>query len=497
MPKSFYGIDSRSEAEKNFEASYFVDKNAFSTYWGLKKLEDGTERLYSETSLGKTIIDKIVTHTIGTGIIPTSSPETSILEWTREEANRFKKEAESFFRLVTNSKHFDFYGRNNWASLQRIALKGILNRGDILLRRLYRKDGEHLPSIQIIGGQWLGGNDVATKYKTLGIILDKEQREIGYELKVTDDSRIWNGDLRRVSKYNRAGFEEYSLVKLQARESNQLRGIPILAAVKSDILNLETFKKSYIAQAIARTFFTLLIERTEQAPQSGDSKTVREIANLSKRGETPRDESVDRDGNFQIGTGNIIQLQNGEHANLIESNIQGQQYSEFIKCSMEEIGAAVGVPYEILLESFQSSFSAARGTIASAKKGFQIITEEFADVFCRPVWEMVIDYGIRMGAIYAPGYMAGTDMEKRAVLAVTWIGPPPAVIDPEKEFTAQKVGIEAGLTTYERAIRTTTGEDFEETVSRLAEEKRMFEELGISLSGDGETSTGDRNEQEN
>ena len=263
-------------------------------------------------------------------------------------------------------------------------------------------------------------------------------------------------------------------VLLFADITNQVRGIPWLTPVIEDLLDMETFKAAYKTKAITQSLLTGVIESESEAPTPTVSTldTIRSLDVRENKEALPAD-----DGDVKLGSGNIIALNPGEKMTMMESKVPATAYAEYMKTELSSIGAAVSLPYELLLQSYNASFSASRATIGGAEKGFRVIREEFATKFCAPVWEQVVDYGIRMGYITAPGYLEGDDMTRRAVLASTWIGPSPVVVNPVQEVNAHILAINANLETREHALRELYSTDFEETVERLRREQDMLMEL--------------------
>lgn len=459
-------------------ASYDVDINFLVSAF-LKTTQDRSKKLYSETTLGSSIINGLVRFVIGPGLEAQASPENSILGWDEDTRGKFIAQSEAFFRMFAGSKDIDFYKRDNFNSIQVIALRNILVSGDVLQHRSYRnKANAYAPYLQILSGQWVRNpSDASMDNKELigGVRFNAKGQEIGYYIAETLDNLEDAFTSKYVSKVNSyTGFEEYNLIKILAREANQVRGIPWLTPVIEDLLDMETFKAAYKTKAITQSLLTGVIESEPEAPTPTVSTldTIRGLDVRENKEALPAD-----DGDVKLGSGNIIALNPGEKMTMMESKVPATAYAEYMKTELSSIGAAVSLPYELLLQSYNASFSASRATIGGAEKGFRVIREEFATKFCAPVWEQVVDYGIRMGYITAPGYLEGDDMTRRAVLASTWIGPSPVVVNPVQEVNAHILAINANLETREHALRELYSTDFEETVERLRREQDMLMEL--------------------
>lgn len=484
-------------------ASYNTDINALVSAF-LGRSQDISKKLISETTIGAMIINALIRFVIGPGLEPKASPETSILKWSTEERNKFIASAESFFRMYAGSKDIDYYNRESFGSLQSVALRNILTDGDTLLHRIYgSKEQSYKPMIQLLSGCWISNpvGTMDTKEQVGGVLFDARGRERGYCILQTDGNLLDSYTVKSVNKYNASGFEEFMLVGIQPRESNQVRGIPWLSSVSQDILDLEKFKIAHRTKAATQALLTAVIKSTEDAP-SAPVSSVDKIRGLERKSEALPVEQDTSD--VQLGAGNVVALNPGESIDMLESKAPMSSYKEFVELELSQIGGAVSVPYEMMTQRYNSSFSASRATIVGAEKTYKVIREEFADKMCAPVWEQVIDYGIRLGMIEAPGYLEGSELYKRAVLASTWIGPSSIVIDPTREINAHIQAISNNLEPREIATRELLQMDFEEVTDMLANEKEILEKKGLDVGAydvfqesNPNTDTDNKEEQDN
>lgn len=477
-----YSPESTTKTAQSFDAYYTTDINALVSSY-LRSSHDVSKRLYNEVSIGHIAINALTRYVIGQGLSPSSSPERSLLDWTDEEAAEFVRSAEAFFRSLADSRDLDYYRKQTFKRMQIMAFKNILIAGDVLLHRSYSdRARRYKPYVQVISGTWVqpDGGEQDTKTRTAGVELDEKGREKGYYIAETDANRFDTLTSRYVSKFNpRTGFEEYDLILLEQQEANQIRGIPLLTAVKEDMLLAASFNKSYVTKALVQSLFTAFLE----SQQENDNTTMNVIR---QAGENP--EEFDDDG-ITLSSGGFVRLQPGEKVDAVESKVAGVDYATFMKTMLSLISTSIGVPYEMFLQSYNASFSASRATIASAEKGFRIFRDEFAEKFCQPCWEMVVDYGIRTGHIKARGYLENPDVRK-AILACTWIGPSQVSIDQTKEVTACKTAMEAGIMSKEYAVRSLYGLDYDEVFDRITQERekegKILEEEKIEESEDEE-----------
>ena len=446
----------------------------------IRPLQDRSTKAASETAVGSMILNTLTEFVVGQGLEAQSSPENSILEWTDEQRNRFISQAESLFRMYAGSRRIDHYGKLNFYQTQKVIFRNGMVDGDFLLHRGYRNGyHDYEPYFQCLSGRWVRNPNMQimdTINLTGGVEFDNAGREVAYYIAQTLEDRQDSFLSRRVMKYNpRTNFEEYNLVRFGIREANQVRGIPCLAPVIEDIFDLESFKAAYKMKAATQALFTGVITSDKDAPASAIS-TIDTLRSLQKPDrETP--EALPHDVNdVALGTGNIIELNPGEHLDMMESKVPATDYEKFVETELSHISAGVGnggLAYEMVLQKYNNNYSASRATIAGQEKKFRNLRDDLAAGFCTPMWEQVIDWGIRRGLVEAPGYIEGDWRFRQAVLACTWIGPSPINIDPKKEVEAHILAINAGLETREQACRELFQTDYEETAERLLKEQEM------------------------
>ena len=146
----------------------------------------------------------------------------------------------------------------------------------------------------------------------------------------------------------------------------------------------------------------------------------------------------------------------------------------------EQVGAALEIPADLLLKSFNSSYSASRAALMEAWKAFRMRRSWLVDDFCSPVWEMWMCEAVAAGRVQAPGFFANP-LARRAYLGCEWIGPPPGQLDPVKEITAELKAIEQGLTTREDAAIRLNGSDYDRNIERLRRENGALAAANAAL----------------
>lgn len=485
---SRYQSRQKYQFTKDFLPWFSVDPNYGYTYTQ-DTAQNISMGLYHETTIGQAIINRLTQKVVGSGLTPMASPEVDFLGWSKETADKFQKQAEAYYRLVTGNHDFDYYKHNNLKQLQSQALKIILNSGDVLLHRGYRNnsEGKPAPYVQLINGRSVRNPNYQQDTKKLvGGVRLEDDLEQGYYIMVTDDMRADSTEFKYVSKYNpKTQKEDYIMIQLASPEAGMVRGIPFLTAVKDSLLQCNKLTELHLSKAIIQTIFTVFIER-DREPSPGEESFKDKIRLGVAEEESPEQPAEPNDADYKLGSGAIIEGNPGEKMVPIETKLNAEEFSKALEIILKLICAACGLSYEELLCEFKSSYSASRATINESEKGYKTLREELCDQLMKPIYEQVIEFGIIEGKIEAPGFW-DSELNRRAVLAVSWVGVTPTQVDPTKEIKALKEALSAGVVSREYICRVLYNMDFNEIAERLVKEEKMLADLH------GETSKSEEN----
>ena len=462
--------------------------------WTQGKMNSESEMLYSYNAIGKTMVDMMVRRVIGEGLTPMCSPESDILGWTPERLDEFKRQAEAFWRITTGSADYDYYGKDNYRDLEKIACKMALKDGDFLAHWGYRKlkNGLVVPYVQVISGKAVRSpNNIDTKKIIGGVEIDQTTgREVAYHLVVTDEYLNETSNKKRVSRRTSKGRLEYDLIQLQKTDASMVRGIPILMCVRDVILDVYSYMKNHVVQSATQSIFTLFIEKANDSSDVTSSFAER----LAQSGaNTQEDETgvpvVD------LAAGNVVSLEEGEHANPVQRQALGDDFNAYMKSVIGLVASSLGMSYEVAMSTYDASFSASRASINATDINFSIIRREFSEKFCTPTWNQIIEYGILTGNIDCPEWESLTAMQRKALMGVTWTGVKSPQVDPTKEVSAYETAINMGICSKEYATRQLFGLDYEEVQERIKAEMENAPDTNIQSNSNQSKEEGEEDEQ--
>ena len=475
----------RQSAKYKLTENYhpYYPKNPNFDYTGNQDFsQNAAVGLYYENLVGHILINKLVNKVIGKGLTPMSAPDVSFLGWTKEQGRKFSSQAESLYRLLCNDQTIDWNGKDTILQLQRKALRMIFISGDVLLHIGYHKrGGVVVPYIQLINGRLIANPGATLDSKNLvgGVYLNDAGKEIGYSILEFGRNLEDTMSYKKVNKYNtKTGRMDFDLITIDQPESGMIRGVPLLTVLMDDILQTGKFKEVHLTKAIIQSLFSVAIEKQEtDNPEEIPSFKERIAGSLAA--DQSQVEAVMEDNQpITLGSGQVVDLEPGEKMVPVETAMQSDDYVATMEMYLSLIAAGVGLSYEELLGKYNSSFSASKATINSSEKNYKTLRDEFERKFLNPIWRSIIEYGVLIGAIDAPGYF-DSELNRRAMCEVTWAGVTPTQVDPVKEVSSFKEAVQNNFCTAEYASRSLFGMDYEEVIQRRAEEKAMAEAAGL------------------
>jgi len=144
--------------------------------------------------------------------------------------------------------------------------------------------------------------------------------------------------------------------------------------------------------------------------------------------------------------GKVVNLLPGEEPVTVTPGRPNPAFDPFFRAITAQIGAALEIPFEVLIKHFSSSYSASRGAMLDAWRFFMRMRDFLAGEFCQPVFEQWLDEEVAAGRISAPGYFADP-LTRKAWCGAEWIGDGPGSIDPLKEVKAASERVDMGIST--------------------------------------------------
>lgn len=245
----------------------------------------------------------------------------------------------------------------------------------------------------------------------------------------------------------------------------QRRGVPVLAPVIEALKQLGRYTDAELMAAVVSGMFTVFV--------TSDQKTRPMAGSFAPP-------PMDRDLNaYEMGNGAIVSLGEGERIETANPGRPNTAFDGFVVAICRQVGAALEIPYELLVKSFTASYSASRGALLEAWKMFRMRRQWLVSAFCQPVYEAWLTEAVAKGRIEAPGFF-DDEAIRSAWSRAEWYGDAQGQLDPQKEAAAAKLRVDEGFSTRERETAELTGMKYEAVHAKRKREEEMRRADGLS-----------------
>ncbi|UHA75850.1 phage portal protein [Paenibacillus sp. 481] len=416
------------------------------------------------------------TNVVGTGLKLKPAVDVDFLKLSDEQADELKRTIKREFELWCESYDCDAMRLNNFYELQQLAFLSQLMSGDCfaLLPMQPRPHSVYDLRIRLLeadrccdpdrkeGRDIIGGVECSPSGEVVAYhFLNK------HPLSKRSVKREWT----RVEAFGRKTGRRNLIHLMESERPDQRRGVPLLAPVIEALKQLGRYTEAELMAAVVSGMFTVFVK--SEAPQNGM------LAEGLSYGEEidPNDEY-----GYELGNGAIVGLAPGESVETANPGRPNTAFDGFVTAILRQIGAALEIPYELLVKHFTASYSASRAALLEAWKMFRMRRSWLAADFCQPVYEEWFAEAVAKGRIYAPGFF-DDPIIRRAYTKAEWHGPSPGQIDPLKEVNAASKRVEEGFSTRERETAELTGGDYEVNMKQRKREEKMMQETSLIKSG--------------
>lgn len=496
--KGYYPLKSSTKAD--------VDVN-------LPLLRSRSTDLFYNSAVGAGAINSSRNNVIGAGLRVSPKIDYKLLGLSADQAKEWQRHAVREFNLWAESNACDLYRKNNFYDMQDIVYLSYLIDGDAWAAIKYRKPLAGCPyctRIQLFEASRVCNPDAATAFGPVspwvvetinpntgnriisGVEIDTDGAVVAYWIanRVPFDLTNPAGKLDwvRVEAFGRRSGRRNVLQISHEERPEQYRGVPYIAPAIEVLKQVSRYTSAELTAAIVKSYFTLFF-----TSGTGSTNNIGDVL-ASTYGPHERVAPEDLDG-IEVGAGTLNLLPEGIDVKAIDGSRNLSTFEPFVNNLICQIGASLGIPSEVLLSRFQSSYSAARAALLQAAAVFRTRRTWFARDFCQPIYESWLAEAVAIGRIKAPGF--GTDpVITKAWSGADWFGPVMGLLDPVKEVNGAALRIKYGLSTGEREAAELTGTDYDNNIDQIAIEHSTWQSKGLEVpradntggdSGGGET----------
>lgn len=487
----------------------------------LHTLRQRSRDLYMSAPLAVSAVKTKKTNVVGSGLRLKCRLDYEFLGITKEQAEAWERTTEREFELFALSRWCDMLRLNNFYELQPLAYMSWLINGDGFTL-IHQQDPTkwmpyglrlHLIEADRVSTPGAGYSRLASfvsgHYNTVG--KNKENGNAIYNGVEVDSSgavvAYWicnqypnsnikgiKKDWKRIEAFGELTGNPNILHLIEQERCEQYRGVPFLAPVIECLKQITRYTEAELMAAVVQAYFTVFIKT--EAPASGNP--ISDVVLPDQQ--VNQDDQADDDVSYELGSGTVNVMRPGESMEFADPKRPASGFDGFVSSMAKMVGAALEVPYELLMKSFTASYSASRAALLEAWKAIYTSRSWFVNDFCQPIYELWLAEAVARGRIDAPGFF-NDPIIKAAWSKAEWTGPTQGQIDPVKEVTAAILRMSEALSTHEQETVAMNGGNWDNNIEQIMLENELLRAARIepnntAVSGGSSGSEGNDDDQQ-
>jgi lambda family phage portal protein len=432
--------------------------------------------LYEGSSIGRSLIDRITGGAVGSGLYYSPLPNSKYFENYSGITNFLTDSME----LYSNAHAFDTSGRWTLMELQRAAFHNMILSGDVFLVRNRKKGFSSWRIREEFSCKtprcYEGRRDLRglVRLENGNYIIDgveiRKLKPVAYYF--TDTPFMEDANFVRIPAYDADGFP----IVLHAAFTNradEYRGIPVMAPVIENVWSSLAYTKAETQAAIIEAcnvfavttntvnntinpFSQLTQEQLDKplAPQNSDDFQLDPLGGLQNQWFS----GAVKAANY-VTPGQSIHLAPGEDVKSIDTKRPNSGYAAFIDAQIMLMGAAIGIPKQILSQNFDATYSSAKAAVVQYKRTCEQFRRRFVESVIKPMFSVFCRDMIMQSDPYHGREIAKQRAPLLALESVWRCKESPLVLDPTKELDYYLRAVEAGFITRDEAAQMLFGHD--------------------------------------
>lgn len=454
-------------------------------------LRQRSRMLYMSAPIATAALKRQRTNIVGAGLRLKPTIDRDALGMSKEQAEAWQRHTQAEFNLWASRKQAcDATGVNTFYGMQQLVALAWPMSGDVFAAikwkepttlnpyalRLHIIEADRVRNpdttqagIKVVNNPFMNSMTTMTLENGNkiydGVEVDSNGAIVAYHIANTHPNQWDAGQTKfvRVDAYGKETGLPNILHIMDTERPEQYRGVPYLAQAIEPLLQMRRYTEAEITAAVVQSFFTAFIKTEAGA----SDMPFNEVGNDGQP-EASRDPNE-----YEMGPGSMNILEPGEDVTFGSPTHPNTGFDTFMRSLCEQVGACLEIPADLLLMSFNSSYSASRAALLEAWKGFRMRREWLTDDFCKPVYEIWLTEAVARGRISAPGFLTDPII-RQAYLGSEWIGPSQGQLDPTKEVSAAISAIENGLSTREAEAVKLNGSQYSTNVDKLVVENEQL-----------------------
>ena len=431
--------------------------------------------------LARAAISALTQGVIGSGLSYAPLPQSKYFENYGELTSALKEKLD-----VASGLHLlDSTGRLTFGELQASLFRNFALSGDCFLIRKKVPGGHFswrlVEERCVFTPPWMRVDERSVgiaysdddHYVIDGVELSRSLRPIAYWVCYTPDFSADREAWLRIPIIDRKGLPIVIHVGMIDR-GDQYRGIPMLAPLIESIYATMSFQEAECQSAIIQSAHSFVITSDALNPTLDPLAAISQAA-LDKP-LIPEDDDGGDDGKPKkkdpsialdplglgsellggavnktqfVAPGTSIRLKPGEKIEPFPCNHPNSYYAQFLETQAQLIGSALRIPAEVLVQKFDSSYSASRAALGAFNRTCQAYRTRFIEAALKPLWTVFC-----YDALTDIGYTGEDIVEKARTLALesAWtLQEKPESLDPVKDLEFYRTAVKDGFISKDEA----------------------------------------------
>lgn len=402
----------------------------------LEELRARSRDLYQTNDIAVSVMDKYRTKVVGIGLMPKPTIDYKTLGITKEKAKEYEYLISAKFEAWAMSSNCDSTRVHDFFTMQALAQLSWIMNGDVfaIIKRKPTREIDIELCIQLLESDRVvspQGND-----EIKGGVEFKNDELYKYYIsnKHPGDGDV---DIRGYPVFNSLGRRNILHI-FEPNRVGQKRGTPLLAPVLKSYKQLDRYKNAELAAAVINASVAMILKSSNPSntlnmghikKASGMKEDISSNANYN---------SIKKEMSATFGQGALFSTDGSEELKEFQTNRPNKSYKDFVEKIIEEIGAASGIPAEVMMGAFKSSYSAAKAALEEAESRFKVCRKLLERKFCHPIYEEFIIELIKNGDVECPGFFENVTI-RNSFSKCLWIGVGKPSLDPLKDAKAAEI----------------------------------------------------------
>lgn len=443
--------------------------------------------------LGGAIIERRVTFAVGTGMLAIPQLDAERLGISDDDAAMLTAQIMRDYDNYMSSTDPDAERSATGYEQQEIVLRGQLESGDIL--GIYtmpknQKGRKALSAWKLVEGHRIVSpfsHRDGTRYGGATgpvIVGGVEQDEYGaavayHALKKAPEftyggnvSRRGGDTVRILARGEKTGMPTAILV-MQKLRAEQARGLPLLAPVLETLKQISDLTDSELFAAVLTSMLAIIYKSPGATALPEADYGQGDI--VQSEGPPPETLGDGTRTEYRMEPGSVLEIDTDADAEMVTPGRPNPAFDPFFMALAKQIGARLETPVEVVLLSFNSSYTASKAALENFYILIRKVRESLGSHWCTPHYEAWLYEMVARKRYVLPGFFDNEEL-RQMWSDVRHRGDGKISLNPQQEAKALEIYEAHGWRTGQDITAELSGGDFDANVrTRIGEHKRFVE----------------------